>query len=322
MDKPSTKIKPPLNKTELKPSNGNTSVLSPQILHKRHSFHHPQQKGPQCSTKRSPPLPPRKAADLSYSQNDNKTPVTSKENDNAEELYNYEDRIGFPYEDPPLVCCFGAVQKEFVPYGIPRIRACTWGASFIVAISHVRLGARADLLGRLGVMRWDNDGGEGSECAEESVLGSELNLSVLKEARLFHFNSEFLTSPSMRSTLFKAISCSEKFDSLIFFYLALPLPLWKSLTKQELELLLHEDYYERRRNHWPQYCEISPLWHDRLKLLLVTDGTLWIQYYSPSFDGVVVDMLERQLRLTIATGIISQWVVLSEVFPQKVLQKI
>ncbi|GFY83725.1 fructokinase-like 1 [Actinidia rufa] len=205
-------------------------------------------------------------------------------------------------------------------------------------------------------------------------------------ARMFHFNSEVLMSPCMHSTLFRAISWSKKFGGLIFFDLNLPLPLWKSrdetwevikkaweqadiieVTKQELEFLLDEDYYERRRNYRPQYYaenyeqtknrrdyyhytpkEISPLWHDRLKLLFVTDGTLRIHYYAPSFDGVVIgtedvlitpftcdrtgsgdavvagimrklttqpemyenqDFLERQLRFAIAAGIISQWTI-------------
>ncbi|KAJ6755813.1 FRUCTOKINASE-LIKE 1 CHLOROPLASTIC [Salix purpurea] len=66
------------------------------------------------------------------------------------------------------------------------------------------------------------------EAAEDSLHSSELNLSVLKEARMFHFNSEALTSPSLQSTLFKAIRLSKKFGGLIFFDLNLPLPLWKS----------------------------------------------------------------------------------------------
>lgn len=206
------------------------------------------------------------------------------------------------------------------------------------------------------------------------------------QARILHFNSEVLTSPSMQSTLFKAISYSKKFGGLVFFDPNLPLPLWKSrdetralmrrawneaniieISRQELEFLLDEEYYERKKKYRPQYYadnfvqtkkrrdyyhytreEISPLWHDGLKFLFVTDGTLRIHYYSPSFDGVVIgtedvlitpftcdrtgsgdavvagimrkltscsemyedqDVLERQLRFAIAAGIISQWTI-------------
>ncbi|KAL0336793.1 UNVERIFIED_CONTAM: Fructokinase-like 1, chloroplastic [Sesamum calycinum] len=189
------------------------------------------------------------------------------------------------------------------------------------------------------------------ECAEDSMLGSELNLSVLKEARIFHFNSEVLTSTSMRSTLFKAIAWSKKFGSLVFFDLNLPLPLWKScdetrevikeaweqadiieVTKQELEFLLDEEYYERRRNYRPQYYaenyeqtknrrdyyhyareEILPLWHDRLKFLTgsgdaIVAGIMRKLTTQPEmFDNQ--DLLERQLRFAIAAGIISQWTI-------------
>ena len=90
------------------------------------------------------------------------------------------------------------------------------------------------------------------------------------------------------------------------------------------------------------------MWHDNLKLLVVTDGTLRLHYYTPKFDGVVVgtedvlitpftcdrtgsgdavvagimrklttcpemfedqDVLERQLRFAVAAGIISQWTI-------------
>ncbi|KAL0426282.1 UNVERIFIED_CONTAM: Fructokinase-like 1, chloroplastic [Sesamum latifolium] len=55
---------------------------------------------------------PIKRAEPSNSQNE---AVISKERDHVEELFDFDDGIEFPYEDPPLVCCFGAVQKEFLP---------------------------------------------------------------------------------------------------------------------------------------------------------------------------------------------------------------
>lgn len=218
-------------------------------------------------------------------------------------------------------------------------------------------------------------------------MGALYHIPIFIQARIFHFNSEVLLSESMQASLFKAISWSKKFGSLIFFDMNLPLPLWKSrhetrkiinkaweqadiieVNKQELEFLLDEHYHERRRNYIPQYFaesfdetrekgkdyyhytreEIAPLWHDNLKFLFVTDGTLRLHYYSPSFDGVVVgtedvlitpftcdrtgsgdavvagilrkltshpeifenqDVLERQLRFAIAAGIISQWTI-------------
>ncbi|KAL2898494.1 Fructokinase-like 1 chloroplastic [Bienertia sinuspersici] len=365
---------------------------------------------------------------------------------NSAEVDDFDDGMDFPYLDPPLICCFGAVQKEFLPtvrvsehqmhpdiysewkmmqWNPPEFGRAPGGPPSNVAISHVRLGGRAAFIGKVGdddfgeelvymmnkervqtrAVKFDSNVKTGctymrvkftddgkmkmekvKEAAEDSLVASELNLAVLKEARIFHFNSEVLTSPPMRSTLFRAIKLSKNFGGLVFFDLNLPLPLWKSrdetrevikqaweeaniieVSRQELEFLLDEDHYERRRNYRPQYYaenyeqsknrrdyyhytreEISPLWHDGIKFLFVTDGTFRIHYYAPSFDGVVVgtedvlitpftcdrtgsgdavvagimrklishpemyedqDILERQLRFAIAAGIISQWTI-------------
>ncbi|XP_050219855.1 fructokinase-like 1, chloroplastic [Mercurialis annua] len=442
----------------------------PQSL-KTHNFkhifnlHYHQLKPPQASPSASPsingdsdngaiesPKPSRrgrkkKPTSSSSSSKTSKKTQPEKNNDTiSDDVEDFDDGVDFPYDNPPLICCFGAVQKEFVPtvrvhdnqmhpdiysqwkmlqWDPPEFVRAPGGSPSNVAISHVRLGGRAAFMGKVGnddfgeelvlmmnkervqtrAVKFDESvktacsfmkvkfGDDGKmkmemvkEAAEDSLLASELNLSVLKEARMFHFNSEVLTSPSMESTLFRAIKLSKKFGGLIFFDPNLPLPLWKSreetwqvikkawneadvieVSRRELEYLLDEDYYERKRNYTPQYYaenyeqtknrrdyyhytpeEISPLWHDGLKLLVVTDGTIRIHYYTPSFDGVVVgtedvlitpftcdrtgsgdaivaammrklticpemfedqDILERQLRFAVAAGIIAQWTI-------------
>ncbi|XP_021754680.1 fructokinase-like 1, chloroplastic [Chenopodium quinoa] len=405
----------------------------------------PKRRGRPKGSKKSSTLSPQKTHKKSNESSQN-TEIGNGSTLISVEVENFDDGMDFPYLDPPLICCFGAVQKEFLPsvrvsehqmdpdiysgwkmmqWNPPEFGRAPGGPVSNVAISHVRLGGRAAVIGKVG----DDDFGEelvymmnkenvqtravkfdsnvktacsfmkikfsddgkmmvetAKEAAEDSLVASELNLAVLKEARIFHFNSEVLTSPPMHSTLFTAINISKKFGGLVFFDLNLPLPLWKSrdetreiikqaweeaniieVSRQELEFLLDEDHYERRKNYRPQYYaenyeqskdrrdyyhytreEISPLWHDGLKLLFVTDGTLRIHYYAPSFDGVVVgtedvlitpftcdrtgsgdaivagimrkltshpemyedqDVLERQLRFAIAAGIISQWTI-------------
>lgn len=389
--------------------------------------------------------PPKKTERSRETESENGT-VESDESEKLDpEFDDYDDGIDFPYDDPPLICCFGAVRKEFVPtvrvsdnpmhpdiysewkmlqWDSPEFARAPGGPPSNVAIAHVRLGGRAAFLGKVGKdmfgdelvlkMNTENVQTRGvkidksaktactyvkfkfedgrmraetvKEAAEDSLLSSELNLAVLKEARIFHFNSEVLTSPSLESTLFKAIAWSKKFGGLVFFDLNLPLPLWRSrdetreiikkawneadiieVSRVELEFLLDEDHYESIKEYKPQYYakdfeqtkkrrnyhhytreEVSPLWHDGLKLLLVTDGTLRVHYYSPSFDGVVIgtedvlitpftcdrtgsgdavvagilrklttypemfedqDVLERQLRFAISAGIIAQWTI-------------
>ncbi|EPS61748.1 fructokinase-like protein 1, partial [Genlisea aurea] len=371
---------------------------------------------------------------------------TEEKSESTVDFRDYDDGIDFPYEDPPLICCFGAVQKEFIPtvriapeqmdpdiysqwkmlqWNPPEFVRAPGGPPSNVAIAHVRLGGRAAFIGKIGndefgaelllMMNKEKvqtrgvkidadyrtaissmkikveDGRMSAETlkasAQDSFMESELNLAVLKEAKIFHFNSEvLLTSPSMLRCLFKAIAASKHFGGLVFFDPNLPLPLWKSrdetreaikrawreaniveVSRPELEFLLDEERYERMRSHRPQYyaesydqtrkrrnChhytrdEIAPLWHDGLKLMFVTDGTLRVHYYSPAFDGVVVgtedvlitpytcdrtgsgdalvagimrkladhpemfedeDVLQRQVRFAIAAGIISQWTI-------------
>ncbi|KAL8146457.1 fructokinase-like 1, chloroplastic [Apium graveolens] len=409
----------------------------------------PKRRGRKKSTSSTPKKPgrpkktqPQKSNSVELNQEDETTEF-DQESDN---LGDDDDDFLIFENDVPLVCCFGAAQKEFVPtvrvsdeqmhpdiyadwkmlqWNPPEFVRAPGGPPSNVAISLVRLGGRAAFIGKVGddnfgqelvlmmnkehvqtrgvkfdkkaktgcafmKLKFGDDGKMRAETvkdsAEDSLLSSELNLHVLKEAKMFHFNSEVLTSPSMHASLFKAISLSKKSGSLIFFDLNLPLPLWKSrdetkkvikkaweqadvieITKQELEFLLDEDHYVRRRNYRPQYYaddyeqtknrrdyyhytreEVSPLWHPGLKFLFVTDGTLRIHYYSPTFDGVVVgtedvlitpftcdrtgsgdavvaaimrklttqpemfqdqDVLERQIRFAIAAGIISQWTI-------------
>ncbi|KAJ7524108.1 hypothetical protein O6H91_18G078000 [Diphasiastrum complanatum] len=222
--------------------------------------------------------------------------------------------------------------------------------------------------------------------AEDSLQQSEINIDVLKETRLFHFTSISLLRDPTRTSLLNAMDLAKNVNASIFFDVNLPLILWNStpetwkvireaweksdiveVTKYELELLLGEDdlayrtlYYReaakddrerdafKRRRFEYHYTpeEIAPIWHDNLKILLVTDGTWRIHYYTPNFHGsvngtedVIVssfscdrtgsgdaivagmlrkfqlkpdlyndqDKLKRALRFAISAGIIAQW---------------
>eukprot|EP00252_Welwitschia_mirabilis_P011984 TRINITY_DN2663_c0_g1_i5.p1 TRINITY_DN2663_c0_g1~~TRINITY_DN2663_c0_g1_i5.p1 ORF type:complete len:491 (-),score=76.21 TRINITY_DN2663_c0_g1_i5:259-1731(-) len=223
-------------------------------------------------------------------------------------------------------------------------------------------------------------------CAEDEFLVSDIDASILKEAKMFFFNSMALLEEPMHSAVLAAIDITKRYGGEIFFDLNLPLPLWKSRdqTKElihkawreaniieasihELDFLLDEARYYKERNYVPQYEarsayeakkyrrryhytreDLAPLWHDNIKLLLVTDATLRIHYYTPTFDGevrgtedVIVahpycdrtgsgdaivagiirkltcqpelyhdqDKLERQIRFAICAGIIAQWAI-------------
>ncbi|KAH6557624.1 hypothetical protein KP509_1Z102700 [Ceratopteris richardii] len=158
--------------------------------------------------------------------------------------------------------------------------------------------------------------------AENSMLESQINIDILKEATMFHFTSSILTTEPIRSSLFSAMKLYKSSGGDVFFDVNLPLPLWISpeqtwnvieeawlqanfieVTKHELEFLLGEENIRRRL---PQYAldekeerqlrdeyhyspsEVAPLWHENLKMLFVTDGTYVIHYYALDFNGKVL----------------------------------
>ncbi|KAG0589199.1 hypothetical protein M758_1G001700 [Ceratodon purpureus] len=163
---------------------------------------------------------------------------------------------------------------------------------------------------------------------EATLKPEEVDLDILKEARMFQFTSISLMYDPLRSTLMSSIDAARKGGSEIFFDVNLPLPYWKSrettwntiqkawmkstmieVTKQELEFLLGEELYEKKRLRQSVYFsksveemkqltsgreeyhympeELTQLWHKNLRILFVTDGTWRIHYYTPTFHGSV-----------------------------------
>ncbi|RWW06484.1 hypothetical protein BHE74_00012254 [Ensete ventricosum] len=95
-----------------------------------------------------------------------------------EEEEDFDDGMDFPYESPPLVCCFGAARREFVPtvrvserqmhpdqysswkqlqWSPPEFVRAPGGPPSDVAISHARLGGRAAFMGKVGDDDFGND---------------------------------------------------------------------------------------------------------------------------------------------------------------------
>ncbi|TYK21898.1 fructokinase-like 2 [Cucumis melo var. makuwa] len=158
--------------------------------------------------------------------------------------------------------------------------------------------------------------------AEDSLSKSEINIDVLKEAKMFYFGTHSLLDPNMRSTSMKAIKIARKLGSVIFYDLNLPLPLWHSrdetkefiqqvwnladiieVTKQELEFLCGiqpSEEFDTRNNDSSKFVHyepevIKPLWHGNLKVLFVTNGTSKIHYYTEEHDGAILGMEDAPL---------------------------
>ncbi|KAL9325107.1 hypothetical protein ACSQ67_005752 [Phaseolus vulgaris] len=154
-------------------------------------------------------------------------------------------------------------------------------------------------------------------CAEDSLTKTELNIDVLKEAKVFYFNTHSLLDRNMRSTTLQAIKISKHFGGVVFYDLNLPMPLWHSreeailfiqrfwnladiieVTKQELEFLCGitpSEEFDTKNNDSSKFVHyepevVAPLWHENLKVLFVTNGTSKIHYYTKELDGAVLGM--------------------------------
>lgn len=174
------------------------------------------------------------------------------------------------------------------------------------AISHMKIGKRGNL--RTTCVK---------PCAEDSLSKSEINIDVLKEAKMFYFNTHSLLDRSMRSTTLRAIKISKKLGGVIFYDVNLPMPLWQSVeetkmfiqqvwnladvvevTKQELEFLCGikpSEEFDTKNNARSKFVHyepevIAPLWHENLKVLFVTNGTSKIHYYTEEHNGAVNGM--------------------------------
>ncbi|WOK99683.1 hypothetical protein Cni_G08395 [Canna indica] len=187
-----------------------------------------------------------------------------------------------------------------------QTRSVKLDSSRSTAVSHMKISRKGGL--RMSCTK---------PCAEDCFLSSDINIDVLKEAKMFYFNSSSLLDQSMRSTTLQAIKLAKKLGSVIFFDPNLSLPLWKSseetktviqeawnyadfieVTKQELEFLCGIQPLEKfgtKDNDKSKFVHHKPevvmqLWHENLKVLFVTNGTSKIHYYTAENNGSVHGM--------------------------------
>lgn len=201
---------------------------------------------------------------------------------------------------------YGQTMLYYLNENKVQTRSVKLDSSKSTAVSHMKITKRGSL--RLSCVE---------PCAEDSFLSSEINIDVLKEAKMFYFNSSSLLDQNLRSTTMQAIKISKKLGGVIFFDLNLPLPLWKSseetktfiqeawniadiieVTKQELEFLCGIkplEKFDTKDNDKSKFIHhklevVMQLWHENLKVLFVTNGTSKIHYYTLKDNGWVHGM--------------------------------
>lgn len=125
---------------------------------------------------------------------------------------------------------------------------------------------------------------------------SEIKADYLQQAKVFHFGSISLIAEPARSATLKAVKLAQKAGALISYDPNLRLPLWDApelartgilsawneahlikISEEELEFLTGSTDPRAARS----------LFHDGLKLLLVTQGARGSYYLSPKGEGKV-----------------------------------
>ncbi|KAL8048795.1 hypothetical protein ABFX02_07G090300 [Erythranthe guttata] len=134
--------------------------------------------------------------------------------------------------------------------------------------------------------------------ADMLLTPDELNLDLIKSAKVFHYGSISLIVEPCRSAHIKAMEVAKSAGALLSYDPNLRLPLWPSaeyakeqimsiwnkadvikVSDVELEFLTGSNKIDDE--------SAMSLWHDNLKLLLVTLGEKGCRYYTKQFRGSV-----------------------------------
>ncbi|KAL8030621.1 hypothetical protein ABFX02_14G297300 [Erythranthe guttata] len=134
--------------------------------------------------------------------------------------------------------------------------------------------------------------------ADMLLTPDELNLDLIRSAKVFHYGSISLIVEPCRSAHLKAMEVAKAAGALLSYDPNLRLPLWSSaeearkqilsiwnqaevikVSDEELQFLTQNDNIDDE--------SAMSLWHDNLKLLLVTLGDKGCRYYTKNFRGAV-----------------------------------
>ncbi|KAJ6952205.1 pfkB-type carbohydrate kinase family protein [Populus alba x Populus x berolinensis] len=134
--------------------------------------------------------------------------------------------------------------------------------------------------------------------ADMLLQESELNMGLLKQAKVFHYGSISLISEPCRSAHLTAMKAAREAGTLLSYDPNVRLPLWpssdaardgiKSIWNEADFIKVSDDEVAFLTQGDPQKEDVVlSLWHDRLKLLVVTDGEKGCRYFTKSFKGRV-----------------------------------
>ncbi|XP_010268185.1 PREDICTED: probable fructokinase-1 [Nelumbo nucifera] len=210
------------------------------------------------------------------------------------------------------------------------------GAPANVAIAVARLGGRSAFVGKLGddefgnmlagILKENGVNGDGilfdkgartalafvtlrsdgerefmfyrNPSADMLLKEQELNLELIRSAKVFHYGSISLITEPCRSAHIRAMKEAKKAGALLSYDPNLRLPLWPSAKEAREQIMSIWDQAElikvsdveleflTESNKVDDESAMS-LWHPNLKLLLVTLGEKGCRYYAKHFRGSV-----------------------------------
>ncbi|KAF6171793.1 hypothetical protein GIB67_007314 [Kingdonia uniflora] len=134
--------------------------------------------------------------------------------------------------------------------------------------------------------------------ADMLLTEAELNLDLIRKAKIFHYGSISLITEPCRSAHLKAMELAKEAGALLSYDPNLRLPLWSSAEEAKEQIMSiwgSADVIKVSDNEleFLTGCEVAndeaalSLWHPRLKLLLVTLGEKGCSYYTKDFHGSV-----------------------------------
>lgn len=134
--------------------------------------------------------------------------------------------------------------------------------------------------------------------ADMLLRPDELNLVLIRSAKIFHFGSVSLIVEPCRSSHLKAMEEAKAAGALVSYDPNLRLPLWPSAEEARKQMLSVWDKADvikisddelsfLTQNPSLDHESALSLFHPNLKLLLVTLGKKGCRYYTKSFQGAV-----------------------------------
>ncbi|TQE03713.1 hypothetical protein C1H46_010687 [Malus baccata] len=216
----------------------------------------------------------------------------------------------------PLIVAFGEMLIDFVPdtAGVSLAESTGFlkaagGAPANVACAITKLGGKSAFVGKVGddefghmlinILKKNGVNAEGvcvdkhartalafvtlkndgerefmfyrNPSADMLLKDSELNMGLIKQAKIFHYGSISLIAEPCRSAHMAAMKAAKEAGVLLSYD--------PNVSDDEVSFLTQGDSDKED--------VVLSLWHDNLKLLVVTDGEKGCRYYTKKFKGKV-----------------------------------